>query len=299
MGGNTKVKFKQSPSAYIKDRLLSTRDKLTALDKDSIPQIIEIVDDKEGSVRNYTVGLDRPLFQPNPSFIQLQSFEPFMTYEVVINFKNVDSFTRRLKIDPIQSPYFSISGWKSNSLASEKVAPGIEASYILKFKPEEKVDYVYDLVCGTEREKFIVPIRATGARALFDFPDSVSFMDAPVNFKSTKTILVRNIGNKDAKFVIDYSGPFEIVPDNGFLQAGKSIQIDISFNSKVTGNFSTELCLTYDTGESVYSNVYGTAEDAIIRLEKSSITLDNTSMGLISYKTVKLINNSEIMVRNI
>ena len=238
MGGNAKKHLtKQSPSSYIKDRLLSTRDKLATLEKDIIPQIIEILDDKEGAVRNYTVGLDRPLFQPNPCLIHLQSFEPFMTYEVIINFKNVDSFTRRLKIEPIESPYFSISGWKSTSLISERVAPGMEASYILKFKPEEKIDYSYNLICSSEREKFIVPIRAIGARALFDFPDSISFTDAPVKFKSTKTILVRNIGSKDAKFVIDYSGPFEIIPDNGFLQAGKAIQIDINFIPKVGFSF--------------------------------------------------------------
>jgi hypothetical protein len=292
MGGNKN----HTPSSYIKDRLLSTRDKLGLIEKESSIKIIEILDDKEGNLRHYSVDLDRPLFQPNPPVIQLQGYEPFKTYDVVINFKNVDSFTRRLKLEEIQSPYFKIQGWKSNSLVSEKVAPGMEASFVLKFKPEEKIDYFYDLVCGSEREKFILPIRATGARALFDFPDEISFLDAPVNYKTTKTILVRNIGNKDAKFTIDYSGPFEIVPDNGFLAQGASLQIDISFNSKVTGSFSTKLCLTYDTGESVYAKVLGTAEDALIRLENSSIQMDSTSMGLISYKVVKLINNSDIMV---
>ena len=59
------------------------------------------------------------------------------------------------------------------------------------------------------------------------------------------------------------------------------------------------MCLSYDTGESVYCQVYGTADDAMIRLEKSSINLENTSIGLISYKSVKLINRSDIMVKNI
>ncbi len=94
MGGNTRhiIPVKKSPSSYIKDRLLSTRDKLgSVLEKDIIPTIIQIVDDKEGAVKNYTVGLDRPLFQPNPCVMTRQSYEPFMTYEVVLNFKNIDS----------------------------------------------------------------------------------------------------------------------------------------------------------------------------------------------------------------
>jgi hydrocephalus-inducing protein len=73
-------------------------------------------------------------------------------------------FTRRLKVLPIASPYFSITGWKSEALGSERVAPGMEVAFLLRFKPEERIDYAYDLVCVSERETFLVPIRATGAR---------------------------------------------------------------------------------------------------------------------------------------
>ena len=41
-------------------------------------------------------------------------------------------------------------------------------------------DYSFELVCVTEREKFIIPVRAVGARALLDFPDEVHFSAAPV-----------------------------------------------------------------------------------------------------------------------
>ena len=60
-------------------------------------------------------------------------------------------------------------------------------------------DYTHELVCITEREKFIVPVRAIGARAILDFPDEINFPIGPVKYPSTKTILVRNIGNKEGK----------------------------------------------------------------------------------------------------
>jgi hypothetical protein len=56
-------------------------------------------------------------------------------------------------------------------MLSSKVAPGMEITYIVKFFPEAKSDYSYDLMVITEREKFIVPIRAMGCRAILDFPD--------------------------------------------------------------------------------------------------------------------------------
>ena len=41
-------------------------------------------------------------------------------------------------------------------------------------------DYTHELVCMTEREKFLVPIKAIGARAILDFPDDVNFASCPV-----------------------------------------------------------------------------------------------------------------------
>ena len=57
-------------------------------------------------------------------------------------------------------------------------------------------------MCITEREKFIVPVTAIGARAMLDFPDTVNFGICPVKHMSTKTLLVRNVGEKEAKFTL-------------------------------------------------------------------------------------------------
>jgi len=54
---------------------------------------------------------------------------------------------------------------------SGRVAPGMEISFIIKFSPEAKSDYSYDLMVLSEREKFIVPVRAVGCRSMIDFPD--------------------------------------------------------------------------------------------------------------------------------
>lgn len=55
----------------------------------------------------------------------------------------------------------------------------------------------------TEREKFVVPVRAIGARAILDFPDAVNFSSCPVKYPTPKALLVRNIGNREAKFSLD------------------------------------------------------------------------------------------------
>lgn len=61
-------------------------------------------------------------------------------------------------------------------------------------------DYHHELICITEREKFLVPVKAIGGRAIIDFPDAVNFGSCPVKDLTTKTLFVRNIGNRVAKF---------------------------------------------------------------------------------------------------
>jgi len=85
---------------------------------------------------------------------------------------------------------------------SQRVAPGMEVSFIVKFSPEAKSDYSYDLNVLTEREKFVVPIRAVGCRAMIDFPDVLDFGQVPVKHNTEKPVMIRNVGEKTTKWKI-------------------------------------------------------------------------------------------------
>jgi len=56
------------------------------------------------------------------------------------------------------------------------------------------------------------------------------------------------------------------------------------------------MLLEYDTGEEVYINMYGSADDVNIRLEKQILQLDNTYINLESMKMLTLYNRSDIVV---
>jgi hydrocephalus-inducing protein len=86
---------------------------------------------------------------------------------------------RTVRIIQPESRLFQVSLYSSEkgaqgeeviSVSGSKVAPGLEVKYLIKFSPEAKSDYNYDLHIVTEREKFIVPIVAVGKRAMIDFP---------------------------------------------------------------------------------------------------------------------------------
>ena len=81
---------------------------------------------------------------------------------------------------------------RGQPITDSRVAPGIEVYYTITFTPRERQrDYNYDLVCVTEREKFIVPVRAKGVRASLALPEVLSFGEVPVKTASSKTFVVR------------------------------------------------------------------------------------------------------------
>ena len=139
--------------------------------------------------------------------------------EQTLRLRNKDKVARSVKIVPPDSKLFQVTPCKKTKMnksltkssnfagsdidnMSSKVAPGMEIAFNIKFSPEAKSDYSYDLMVLTEREKFIVPIRAVGCRAMIDFPDSLDFGQVPVKHTTEKPVMIRNIGEKATKWKI-------------------------------------------------------------------------------------------------
>jgi len=159
-----------------------------------------------------------------------------------LNFRNKDKVARSVKIVPPDSKLFQVQACKKaqNGKGQEKstsksftdandidnmscrVAPGMEISFQIKFSPEAKSDYSYDLMVLTEREKFIVPIRAVGCRAMLDFPDILDFGQVPVKHVTEKPVMIRNVGEKTTKWKIKAPSGFELSKNEGILEVGQS-----------------------------------------------------------------------------
>lgn len=156
-------------------------------------------------------------------------------------FRNKDKVARSVKLITPDSKLFTVvpckklkttAGPKTASevdTMSSRVAPGMEVSYTVRFSPEAKIDYSYDLIVVTEREKFVVPIRATGCRALLDFPESLDFGAVPVKHKAEKPIMVRNIGEKATQWFVKVPNGFKVSKTEGILEVGQSEQLVFEF----------------------------------------------------------------------
>jgi hydrocephalus-inducing protein len=257
------------------------------------PQIVELLHiDELSHNRDFAIDLDRPLFDPSPSTIRFQAFQPFQTYEVPISFRNLDKVARRLKVMPSESPYFAID---PPATAANKVAPGMDVTYIVRFKPDEYKDYSNDLVCVTEREKFVVSVKAIGSRAILDFPDEIHFASCPIKHASTRVLLVRNIGSRAAKIELDVASPFDISPRTAELNIQESMQFIVTFRPLTADNFENSITVRFDTGEEIVVTAFGGGENVNIRLEKNSLKFEPTFLGKSSQRVFRIFNRSDVL----
>ena len=70
---------------------MDTKQKLASTNEMYLPKIIELLDMGETSLqKNTQLIVDEPMFQPFPSEIFFQKFEPFNVYEIPLLLRNND-----------------------------------------------------------------------------------------------------------------------------------------------------------------------------------------------------------------
>lgn len=207
------------------------------------------------------VPIDEPIFEPIPPLIQFNDYEPLQIKEKVFKLRNRDSVARVVKIIKPDSRLFQVISQasvnqkknlgsntkkKPQISAGSKVAPGMSIQYLIRFSPEAKIDYEYNLEIVTEREKFNVPILAIGKRSMIDFPDLIDFGHCPVKYVSEKPVVIRNLGEKTTKWELRLPEGFSCSKTEGVLEYQKHEQLIIKFFPLKSKNYKCEGIMSYD-----------------------------------------------------
>ncbi|XP_064262870.1 hydrocephalus-inducing protein-like [Passer domesticus] len=137
------------------------------------------------------------LLQISPPEVTFQNFNTHDVSEMTVSLMNVDKFPHVVKVSMERSPYFQVMG--SND-AYRLLVPAVSVPVRIRFSPGENKDYSHELLCVTERERIVVPIRAIAAQTVLDFPEQLDFSRCPVKCSTQQTLLLRNTGNLEARF---------------------------------------------------------------------------------------------------
>nr|XP_034173204.1 hydrocephalus-inducing protein homolog isoform X3 [Osmia lignaria] len=235
-------------------------------------------------------------FEITPSVVIFQQFTVGNALTVTVTVQNKTKIPRYLKTSCELDPCFSVE--HRGSTYSMMIAPGLANCYNVKFTPEKKRDYQYLLKFTTDSGQMIVPVIAIGSRGILDFPDRIELPSTAVKIPSTKTIFVRNVGNAEAIFTLyTNDSRFWIEPSKGRIEEEESLQFTVYFSSNKAGDFQGKLFLEYETGEKLQIDLQGSAENCTIRIDRGSVRMEETYLGLSRSKTLTIHNRSDYIVK--
>eukprot|EP01034_Spumella_vulgaris_P022205 gene22205-28319_t len=205
---------------------------------------------------------------------------------------------QRIKLKKPDSPFFDISAPRNlngEPLQQSKIASGMEICFVLSFKPQEVRDYAWELECETERETFIVPIRAVGLRPILSLPDDIDFGCCPIKSQSQKKLQVQNTGTSVAKFTMRSSHhEFTCPAQDISIEPGASAPIELYFTPGSVHPMSGEIEVEFSKGGvRCYISVAGVGKNVEVSLSTPSLTLEPSYISLLSQKTLRIRNLSD------
>ncbi|KAF4028176.1 ASH domain-containing protein [Phytophthora infestans] len=267
--------------------------------KHATSRVIELVNAEDHTLHvSSTVPLHQPLFVAMPAEVWIDEYTPFEPLSIKLRFRNCDTVVRRLMIESPRSPIFRVWPWearnsKPDRVENGKVAAGMEIAFVLEFFPQEVTDYSLDLVCCTERERFLLPIRVRGRFAALDLPDQLEFGICPVKMSTTRVLTVRNVGTRGSSFTFQTSEHFRVTPPSATLAQGAAVQIELRLIPPNLDSGEGELEVKDDSGQIAVVQLVGRVVNVDVFLGQPLVEPSATYLSLASRKTVKICNESE------
>ncbi|EFN63971.1 Hydrocephalus-inducing protein [Camponotus floridanus] len=285
--------YDMTPSEYIKQMLMSTQERVDYLLKPG----------RSINVRPLYNNCESQCFKATPCIVLFQQFIPGNVYNMTLTIRNVTKISRHLKLSRNPDPFFSVEYHGLNY--STMVAPGLVHVYNVRFNPAEKRDYEYRVEFINDTEIFAVPVigqinivLAIGSRPILDIPDRIEIPATAVKIPSSKTILVRNVGDIPAIFNFYSDNPsFSVEPSKGILEEEETMQFTANFLSEKSGEFKANLFLNYESGEKLCLTLQSLAINCTIRIDRASIRMEDTYLGLSRSKLLTIYNRSDYIVK--
>ncbi|XP_054026269.1 hydrocephalus-inducing protein homolog [Dryobates pubescens] len=255
------------------------------------PGHLKLVTEAKEPVPVSSAGLGWSCFEPCPPELLFQDFVPHQLYQASLVLRNKDKVPRQVKVTLESSPCFRLL---SPRALCPKVAPGRLSAFRVLFTPEESKVYRQQLLCSTAGGSFPVPIRALPARPALALPRQLRFPLCPVGHSTQRTLLLHNLGPREAHYSLSTGSPFSAAPSGGALGAGAAVQLTVEFLPLQSGEHHGALTLHSDTGGDLHTSLHGTAQEVNIRLDRSCLALGKTFLSLSQQGTVLIHNGSDV-----
>ena len=151
-------------------------------------------------------------------------WEPGGEYVLKLIVKNVSVNTVKIKYELPKTKFFSMEFPQLLTLS-----PGTFVALDVIFRPIVLEPYDDAIVFRTEAGQFAVRVCSRISTLRVETPAEIDFGFCPVGEVTTKTLFVRNTGQKTATFNVEHGPPFQLSPCEGKVAPGGSVAVTVAF----------------------------------------------------------------------
>ncbi|KAK9501914.1 hypothetical protein O3M35_012549 [Rhynocoris fuscipes] len=245
-----------------------------------------------------------PYIKLSPPIVVFQNCEPDEISSIRLSVMNIGvrPVSLQLKVDLHEA--FTIKAVRKGDVL-KKLAKGIEQIYEIGFRPILLKDYFQTLKFITTEDKFDVPIYGKlnrimgrlGPRALIDFPDVIEMPQAPVKLRTSKTIILKNIGRIPGIVNLTTDWPFSLQPEKVYLDVEQEMAWVVNFLSFTKGMFYKKITARFENGEQLSIDAVCSADNLNIYLSSDKLDFDDVYVGKQKSLEIEIHNESAFLVK--
>lgn len=142
---------------------------------------------------------DPSKFRVEPQELRFGEYEAMHVYEAEVRLVNLAKYIQRIKVVPLRTKEFTIADVRYPKEDCGDVAPGMNVTIAVRFRPPGLADYEDELVVIAGYGTIRVPIVALRERCEISWPKTVSCGHCWVGDVIRKEIVLKNRGG-DADF---------------------------------------------------------------------------------------------------
>jgi len=199
-------------------------------------------------------------FIVEPSVVEFRDYRVGGIYEMEIDLRNISTFSRRIRLLPPTTQYFSIGKAKFPA-GHGLIAPGMFCQCNIRFTPDSLADYDDFFLVETDLNTFKVPLTARRTPPTLTVPQTLDCSFCLVGNTSTTQIECKNLGGGGQfKVIAEADWPDNIPPSRGeislppftfspgefALGRGEETQFSLTFSPRAAGEYVQQFRMVCD-----------------------------------------------------
>jgi hypothetical protein len=259
-------------------------------------------------------------FVVEPPVVEFLDYEVGKAYEMTIDLRNVSPVSRRVRLLPPASQFFSIGQVKFPTTHGF-VAPGLCCQCTVRFTPDSLADYDSSFEVETELSRFEVPLQARRPPPSLTIETTFDCGHCLVGNTSVLRFNCSNIGGPGRFRLVsevDWPGrtapredmsvllpPFTFRPAEFELLSGEDTTFEVAFAPKAIGQAVQQFKMVCDncqvktftivgTGSEVSVDVLG--EDGSVMVPQTAVWFDRVEPGASFSRVFRVRNNTPLQL---